>query len=149
WDPYRQNVLKGDYAIYGQNTFLEITARSITLAEPRQIPTATTPFESTANPFQQEFFGKPNQLPFLQFYEFSIDLFHGDASFKPNDWRVRVAPVFNINTLNVAELAVVNPDVRRGVERQRDFFALQEIFVEKKIADLSPDYDFVSVRVGN
>lgn len=149
WDPYHQNVLKGDYPILGQNTFMELTLRNITLIEPRQIPTATTPFESTANPYQQEFFGKPNQLPYLQFYEVNLDLFHGDAAFKPTDWRVRVGPVFNVNTLNVSELAVINPDVRRGVQRERNYFALQEVFVEKKIADLGPYYDFVSVRVGN
>src|SRR5262245_2172552 len=49
YNPYKQSVLKGDYPIFGQNTFLEITATSFTLTEPRQVPTATTPFESTVN----------------------------------------------------------------------------------------------------
>ena len=57
WDPYHQNVLKGDYPIIGQHTFLEITGTLTTLLEPRGIPTATTPFESTARPFASEFFG--------------------------------------------------------------------------------------------
>jgi hypothetical protein len=39
--------------------------------------------------------------------------------------------------------------VRKGTTRNRSFFALQEFFVEKKIADLSPNYDFLSVRAGS
>src|SRR5262249_22126111 len=49
----------------------------------------------------------------------------------------------------VSELAVVNPDVRRGLQRERSFLALQEWFYEQKLADLSPYYDFVSVRIGS
>src|SRR5438045_31962 len=60
YDPYEQNVLKGDYPIIGQHTFLNLTASSVALFEGRQIPTATTPFESTQRPFEEEFFGRPN-----------------------------------------------------------------------------------------
>src|SRR5262249_55226729 len=78
----------------------------------------------------------------------SVDLFHGDAAFKPVDWRVKLTPAFNLNNLTVEELAIVGPDVRKGEDRLRTFSTFQEWFVEKKIADLSPDYDFVSVRLG-
>ena len=44
WDPYNQNVLKGDYPIIGQHTFLNITATSLAFFESRQVPTRTTPF---------------------------------------------------------------------------------------------------------
>jgi len=30
YDPYRQNVLKGDYPIYGQHTFFALTATNST-----------------------------------------------------------------------------------------------------------------------
>jgi hypothetical protein len=150
WNPYKQNVLKGDYPIYGQHTFLEVTATATSIVEGRQIPTATTPFESTANALQRDFFGKPNQIAYNQFLTASLDLFHGDAAFKPVDWRVKVTTVFNTNYLSVEELAVVNPDVTKGTTRARTFIApFQEWFVEKKLADLSPDYDFVSVRAGS
>jgi hypothetical protein len=149
WDPFNQNVLKGDYPIIGQHTFLNLTASSLSLFEYRQVPTGTTPFESTRQPFQEEFFGKPDQFFYSQYLRLSIDLFHGDAGFKPIDWRVRITPVFNINYLDVDELAVVNPDVRKGTTRGRTFLALEEWFLESKIADLSPDYDFVSVRAGS
>src|SRR5262249_36581692 len=42
WDPYHQNVLKGDFPLLGQNTFLELEATSFNLLEPRLLPTATT-----------------------------------------------------------------------------------------------------------
>jgi hypothetical protein len=49
----------------------------------------------------------------------------------------------------VQELAVINPDVRKGTVRNRTWTTLQEWFVEYKLADLSPQYDFVSVRAGS
>jgi hypothetical protein len=149
-DPYNLNVLKGDYPIYGQHTFLNMTGTTIALFEGRQIPTATTPFESTARPFQFENFGRPNQFLYSQLFTLSFDLFHGDtAAFKPMDWRVKVTPAFNVNHIDVDELAVVNPDVRKGTQRSRSWFALQEAFGEVKIADTSPEYDFMSIRAGN
>jgi hypothetical protein len=149
WDPFNQNVLKGDYPLIGQNTFLDITAESFLSLDAREVPTQATVFESTARPAQTDFFGRPGQFFYSQNFSFSVDLFHGDAAFKPVDWRVKVTPVFNLNDININELGVVEPDVREGTGRGRSFFALQEWFIERKLADLSPDYDFVSVRVGS
>ena len=149
WDPFNQNVLKGDYPILGQNIFLEITGTTQAFFELRQVPTGTTPFESTVNPDSADFFGSPNQYSYSQNFFLSFDLFRGDAAFRPVDWRLKFTPAFNINSLHVNELAIVSPDVTRGTTRDRSFFALQEWFFESKLADLSPDYDFVSVRVGS
>lgn len=149
WDPFNQNVLKGDYPLIGQNTFLNVTAISDIIIEPRQVPTATTPFESTARPNSEDFFGRPNQFFYVHNLSVSFDLNHGDAAFKPTDWRARITPVFNFNYLDVEELGVTSPDVRKGTTRARTFTALQEWFIEKKIADLSPDYDFISMRAGS
>jgi hypothetical protein len=151
WDPYNQNVLKGDYPIIGQHTFMNITATSQTLFDYRQTPIGTTPFESTSSAPQEEFFGDPNQFAINQNFFLRMDLFHGSTTaFKPLDWQIRLVPAFNFNELNVKELAVVNPDVREGRRRFRDHaILLQEYFGEVKLADLSPDYDFVSARAGN
>lgn len=149
WDPYNQNVLKGDYPIIGQHTFFNITATENMLNEYRQVPTGTTPFESTVNPGQNEFFGRPDQYFFQNNLKLQMSLSHGDTAFKPFDWQVRVTPVFNMNYLSVKELGVVNPDVRAGKTRFRTDVALEEWFVEAKLADLSPDYDFLSVRAGS
>lgn len=149
WDPYNQNVLKGDYPMFGQHTFLTITATDQSITEQRQVPTPTTPFESENNPFQPEFFGDPNQFFHTHFLKLSLNLAHGDAAFKPIDWQIRMTPVFNANYLDVEELGIVNPDVTRGTTRARSYTALEEWFFESKIADLSPDYDFMSVRAGS
>jgi len=147
-NPYTQNVLKGDYPIIGQDVFLNLTATTTGVAETRQIPTATTPFESTLREQQFDFFGRDGQFFYSQNFLFSIDLFQGDAAFKPVDWRVKLTPAGNYNQLNAAELGVVSPDVRQGTDRYRGWITLQEWFGEYKIADTSPEYDFVSVRVG-
>jgi hypothetical protein len=149
WDPYNLNALKGDYPIIGQHTFLRFTGQFSTNQEFRQIPTATTPFESTAKPNQQQFFGNNNQYFTTNFFRLSVDLFHGNTSFKPIDWNIRLTPVFDANYLATQQLGVVNPDVRKGKTRYDDFMALEEYFIEAKLKDLSPDYDFASMRIGS
>lgn len=150
WDPYNQNVLKGDFPIMGQHTFMNITANSQTVFDFREVPTPTTPFESTRSPGQEEFFGRPQQTTWLQNLSLRVDLFHGNQSaFKPLDWLIRLTPVVNVNQVHLKEQGLLDPDVRDGLTRTRDHLALQEWFGEVKLADLSPDYDFMSVRAGS
>ena len=149
WNPYEQNVLKGDYPIFGQHTFLNVTAIDDQIIEARQVPTPTSPFESTARPGSEEFFGDPDQYFYNHNLVLSLDISHGDAAFKPADWRLRVTDVLNLNHLVADERSVVNPDVRAGTSRFRQDWALEEWFVESKLADLSADYDFMSVRAGS
>ncbi|MCU0708113.1 MAG: hypothetical protein MUF23_07475 [Pirellula sp.] len=149
YDPYNQNVLKGDFPIAGQDLFLRTQLRQFNIVEYRQVPTPTTPFEATQNPAQNEFFGNPNQFFFSQYNSASMDLFKGDAAFRPLDWRLKANVIFNQNYLNAQELGVVSPDVTRGRNRYRTDWALEEWFYEAKLADTSPNYDFVSVRAGS
>jgi hypothetical protein len=149
WDPFNQNVLKGDYPIIGQHTFLNLTAFNRMLIEGRFLPTPQNGFDSTARQGGANQFGRPSQFLFLNYTGLSIDLFHGDAAFKPIDWRIKVTPIFNVNHLDLEEIGVVNPDVRKGSQRSRTWFALEEWFIECKLADLGPDYDFVSMRLGS
>lgn len=149
-DPYNQNVLKGDYPIIGQHTFLTVTGTSLSIFEARQVPTPTTPFESTGGAGQTEFFGDPNQFFYNQNFVLSFDLLHGDGvAFKPADWRIKLTPILNMNYLDVNELGIVNPNVNHGTTRFRGDGALEEWFFETKLADTSPYYDFVSVRAGS
>ncbi len=148
-DPFNQNVLKGDYPILGQHTFFNYTGTFSTLFEGRSLPTATTPFESTARENTVDFFGRPGQGVSSQLLTTSFELFHGDAAFKPVDWRLKLTPAFNVNVLSAQEVGVVSPDVRKGTIRERTWTTLQEYFAEYKLADLSPEYDFVSVRAGS
>ncbi|HUE39973.1 MAG TPA: hypothetical protein VMR29_10735, partial [Candidatus Binatia bacterium] len=146
WDPYNQNVLKGDYPIIGNQTFFVFTALSDTLFEPRRVPTGSG--VSTANPGEKEFFGQSDQLLFNQNLVLSFDLFHGNTAFKPRDWEIRITPVFNLNYVDIGEQNAVNVDPSHGTTRLDGHVGIQEAFVEYHLKDLSPWYDFVSTRVG-
>lgn len=149
-DPYNQNVLKGDFPIYGQNLFVDILALTSGIYEGRTLPTpASGGFESTARPFEENFFGRSQSLLVQQNFVLAIDLFHGDAGFKPIDWRIKITPVLNVNTVGFEELAIVSPNVLAGNNRTRTFWTVQEHFAEFKLRDLSPYYDFVSIRAGS
>jgi len=149
WDPYHQNVLKGDFPVWTRGkheVFLVLTGISDTLAEYDGVPIPAG--VSTDRPGEIGFFGREglgiaNQNVFV-----TADLFEGDTAFRPIDWRVRATVAGNFNNVWVSENAVVRPDVREGTSRSTGFGALQELFVEKKLADLSPNFDFVSVRAG-
>lgn len=146
WDPYNQNRLKGDYPILGERVFLNLTAVSDTLVDAVRLPTPSG--VSAADPGSIAFFGDEEQLVVNQLVLLSADLFKGDTAFRPFDWRVKATLAANYNRLDVEENAVVAPDVRAGTTRDRGFLALQELFGEVKLADLSPNYDFLSLRVG-
>jgi hypothetical protein len=146
WDPFNRNKLKGDVPIIGKQTFLILTATSDTFLDGRRLPTPTD--VSSARPGSSDFFGKGNQIFLDQTFAFSFDLFHGDTSFRPVDWRIRITPVVSLNYLDVQELGVVNVDVRKGTTRLDSHLGLQEAFAEVKLHDLGPNYDFVSVRAG-
>ena len=146
WDPFNRNKLKGDVPIIGKQTFLILTATSDTFLDGRRLPTPTD--VSSARPGSSDFFGKGNQLFLDQTFAFSFDLFHGDTSFRPVDWRIRITPVVSLNYLDVQELGVVNVDVRKGTTRLDSHLGLQEAFAEVKLHDLGPNYDFISVRAG-
>jgi hypothetical protein len=146
WDPFDRNRWKGDVPIFGQQTFLNFTAITDTLIDGRQLPVPSD--VSTARPGTSDFFGKGQQLFLDQLFLFSVDLFHGDAAFRPVDWRIRVTPVISLNYLDVRELGIVNINVRDGTTRLDSHLGFQELFGEVKIHDLSPNYDFISVRAG-
>jgi len=146
WDPFNRNRLKGDTPIFGQQTFLNITALSDTSLEARRVPQMSN--VSSARPGSSAYFGKGEQFALSQTFRFSFDLFHGDAAFRPVDWRIQLTPAVNVNYVNVRELGTVNVDVRDGTTRLQAQAALQEAFAEYKIRDLSPNYDFLSVRAG-
>jgi hypothetical protein len=146
WDPFDQNKLKGDVPIFGQRTFFILTGLSDTFFDGRRLPVPSD--VSTARPGSSEFFGKGEQAFLDQVFLFSFDLFRGDTSFRPVDWRVRVTPAVSLNFLDVRELGIVNIDVRGGTTRLDCHLGLQEAFAEVKLHDLSPNYDFISVRAG-
>ncbi|HRC85061.1 MAG TPA: hypothetical protein PK413_05590 [Thermoanaerobaculia bacterium] len=146
FDPYNQNVLKGDYPIAGQDLFLVVTATADTLVDAFTLPTPSG--ASADRPGSLSFFGRDGQLLAAENVFFSADLFKGDTAFKPFVWRVKATLAGNLNYLATHENGLVEPDVREGTTRTDGRGSLQEAFVEAKLADLSPNYDFLSLRAG-
>jgi len=150
YDPFNRNRFKGDEpiwpAVLGQQVFFNFTGSETTFIDGRKVPVPSD--VSAAQPGSSQFFGRGEQFFLDQTFRFTFDLFHGDASFKPVDWRIRVTPEVSLNYLDVKELGIVGPDVRAGTTRLDSHVGFQEAFVEYKLHDLSPNYDFVSVRAG-
>lgn len=122
WDPYHQNVLKGDFPIINDNIFFIFTGISDTVFNAREKPIGGG-INRQENVINQNFF-------------LSFELFQGKTVFKPKDWSAKIAPAFNLNYLDV-----------RADELEGDG-ALQEGFLEVKLCDVNEFYDTVSLRAG-
>jgi len=146
YDPFNRNRLKGDSPIFGQRWFFNFTGTSETAVDGRRLPLPSG--VDTERPDSGDFFGRGEQALLTQNLRFSFDLFRGDTSFRPVDFRLRVTPEINLNFLQTRERGIVNVDPREGINRFDTHVGLQEAFVEAKLRDLSPNYDFVSVRAG-
>jgi hypothetical protein len=146
WDPYDQNVLKGDYPIFDQHTFFNMTVMSDTLAEDHRLPTAAP--QDTVPQNNPDFFGSGNRVDLQQNFILSFDLFHGDAAFKPVDWDFRFTPVFNLNYLDAQEVGVTSVNTAEGTTRYDSHVGIQELSFQYKLADLSEYYDVLNAKVG-
>ncbi|MDX6303226.1 MAG: hypothetical protein QOI77_195 [Blastocatellia bacterium] len=147
YDPYQQSWLKGDYPIIGNKTFMVVSAVSSTTVDLSRTPKPSG--VSSARAGSAEFFGKPEALAVNQIFQMTFELFHGDSTFKPRDWAIKISPTFSLpNYLNARENGVVNIDVRRGTNRSDTPFSLEEAFAEVKLADVNAEFDFISARVG-
>ena len=166
-DPYHQNQLKGDYPIYGEDIFFNMTLDSISFLNGRRVPTPSN--VSAARPGSREFFGRGEQFFYRQEWRAGFSIFKGETAFQPVAWEIKITPTFNLNYLNTQELGVTNIDIRRGRTRFDGHISLQEGYFELKLMDnprmfpfiprddddsgdgngwTSPEYDFNAVRVG-
>jgi hypothetical protein len=162
FDPYNQNILKGDRPIrlrdyaperwrdklpfMGDDAFLVLTGISDSLVESRTLPTPSG--VSADRPGSFRFFGRDSQGVFAQNVILSADVFEGDTTFQPVRQRVKITLVANLNHVRVEENAILKPSPRRGTERTDGRLSLQELFYERKLRDLGPNFDFVSFRAG-
>jgi hypothetical protein len=162
FDPYNLNFLKGDYPIIGNDIFMELNFASESFFNFRQLPTLSG--KSANLPASSAFFGGGRQQLSNQNFIYSFDLFKGDASFKPVDWRVKVTGITNLSLLRVRKNGVASPDSRDGISRVDGFNSVQEAFVEWRLGDTpkllpflrgkkskggrSPEFDTTSMRVG-
>jgi len=145
-NPYDRNPLKGDYPIFGDDIFVNLTGVSDTLFTYRKLPTPSG--VSAADPASIDFFGDGEQLAVNQTFLLSMELSQGYTAFRPVDWLIRVSPAFNINYLQLRENNGANIDVRRGDDRDDSFATLQEVFFEYHLGDTSDYYDIVATRIG-
>ncbi|MBI3458029.1 MAG: hypothetical protein HY002_19820 [Candidatus Rokubacteria bacterium] len=146
WNPYRQNVLKGDYPILGEDLFFSLTAISDSLIEARKLPTPSG--VPAARPISSPFFGQGEQVFANQNFILTLELFRGLTAFRPRDWEIRVTPVLQLNYLDTRETGIVDVDPRQSTSRFDSFLGLQEALVEIHLLDLSPNYDFLTSRFG-
>src|SRR5262245_22996615 len=141
FDPYHQNVLKGDYPIIGNDIFMDLNFSSETFFNVRRLP---VPSDVSANlPGSFEFFGRGRQDFVNQNFMFSFDMFKGDASFKPVDWRFKVTGIANVNFLRARENGIVNQDPRAGKSRFDGFNSVEEAFVEWRLGDTPRLFPFL------
>lgn len=126
FDPYNQNILKSDYPIAGNHTFLNLNLQSNTTLNPRVVAAG----------------GRREQFFINQNFVMGAEIFRGTGAFEPKRLAVRVTTVANFNFLTNNGL---NPfDAVRGNSR----LAVEEAFVEKRLGVVSPNFDFVTLRVG-
>lgn len=161
-NPYRQNVLKGDYPILGTDKFFTLSLTSETFLSTRRIP---LPSDVSANrPDSREFFGRGGLFLFNQNFSIAGDFFQGAANFKPVDWRIHAMVVFNVNYAHARENVVLRIDPRRGNTRRDGIITIQEGFAEYRLGDTtkvfpflrgkgsksgySPFFDTTSIRAG-
>jgi len=69
----------------------------------------------------------------------SIDavLYEGDTIFRPPDYQLRLTPIFNYSSTSASGATTTTTSV-----------GAQALFFEKHLRDVSPQYDFDSVRIG-
>lgn len=146
YDPYHQNKLKGDLPLHG-DWFLDLLFASDTVAETRYLPTAVSP-QAGAGPGSLDVLGSGAQHFFSQSLLLSADYYQGDTTFKPPENEFRIAVVANYNRTETSERRALNVDPRTGKIRDRNFLGVQELFYDRHLRDVSPHYDFDSLRLG-
>lgn len=150
YDPYNQNVLKGDIPIFGSpghEWFFELNVNSDSAYEYRRLPIPVGG-ASTNNPGRINTFGDGDQHFFNETLFTSFALIRGNTSFKPPEFEFRVAPAFSGNFVNLEETGGVRANPDRGDSRNDSHLGFQELFADIHLANLSERYDFISSRVG-
>jgi len=150
YDPYNQNVLKGDVPIFGHpghEWFFEAELISETLVQRTKIALPVG-LASTSKPGRVDTLGNGNLSIFIQNFITSFSLIRGNTTFKPPEYELRVTPIWNINYLEAEETGVLRIDPSRGTTRDDYHVGFLELFADIHLADISDRYDFISSRLG-
>jgi len=150
YDPYNQSVIKGDIPVAGapgEEWFTELSVISDSMFEARRVPVPVG-FASTKRGGSNDVFGDGDQTAFQQNVIVSLGIIKGDTSFKPPDFELRIAPIFNFNHVEAEEDGLLKADPTAGSSRSDSFVGFQELFADIHLANLSDRYDFASLRGG-
>jgi len=148
WDPYSSNnPLKADRPVIGKDWFFNLLAISDTVYEPRTIPTPVGS-ASTNRAGSLDVIGDGKQYLFNQNVIIETVLYKGDTVYKPPDHEFRLLVVGNWNLTEVEEDGFLKADPSFGTRRSETGLYLQQAFYDYHIRDVSPRYDFESIRFG-
>jgi hypothetical protein len=147
YDPYNQNIWKGDKPIHGEDWFLSLLGIADTVIEPRSTPFPTG-ITSSEGPGQNDIFSGIDQTIFAQTFLVGLIYYKGNTTFKPPEWEYRLTLGLQYNRVDVQDVRVLNIDPRLGTTRDDGFVGLQELFVDKHLRDVSDRYDFDAIRFG-
>jgi hypothetical protein len=148
WNPYRgNNWLKGDRPSFGEDWFTALLAISDTVVEPRRFP---VPVGSavTDDAGSLDLVGDGEQLVLAQTVLVEGIVYQGNTVFRPPDWEFRAIPALNFNRVEAEERGFLRAPADSSKTRNDNVLTLQALFVDKHLRDVSPRYDFDSVRVG-
>lgn len=118
YDPYHQNVLKGDFPIleWGSDWFLALNLVSDTLGEARRFPVPVAQVIGT--PGQgNDIYGRNRFEIGAQTFILSASAIKGNTTFKPPDYEYRIVPVININRVVAQESGLLRIDPEAGRTR--------------------------------
>ncbi len=148
FDPYNQNVLKGDLPLKGtRDWFFAFTGVSDTVIEPRSFPIPVG-VQTTERPGSLDVFGKSTSLVMAQTFVAAASITKGSTAYKPPEIEFRVALAFQDSYVDVPEKRVLDVEPSRKSSRNDAFVGVQEVFLDYHLRNVSDRYDFDSVRVG-
>jgi hypothetical protein len=147
YDPYHQNLLKGDKPIDGKDHFLSLSAISDSTLKAMSVPTPVGP-QGTGGAGELDALGRVRQLAFAQTLILGADYYKGDTTFKPPEFELKATLALNYNHVDVQEARALQVDPRFGSNRDDGFVGVQELFVDKHLRDVDSRYDFDAIRIG-
>jgi hypothetical protein len=147
-DPYHgHNRLKGDRPMFGEDWYLAFIGISDTLFEPRSFPLPVGG-PVTERPNSLNTFGSPKTEIWAQTFALETVLYKGNTTFKPPDWEFRFTPAFNVTRVSADERGLLRAPADASKVRYDSAVGLQAAFIDRHLRNVSPNFDFDSIRVG-
>ncbi|WP_139150661.1 hypothetical protein [Halofilum ochraceum] len=146
WDPYSQNVYKADKPLH-DDWFLDVSLTSDTIYEPRRFPVPVSP-QATTRSGELDLIGDGRQQVFAETLIAGLVYYKGDTVFRPPDYEYRLTLAGQYNRVETEQARLLRADPGEGTDRTDHHLGVQEAFVDIHLRDVSPRYDFDSVRFG-